>query len=79
MEDCALIWATESNTYTCSFVYETDVTVEDLGGSYFEGAVPIVETQVAKGSPLRKPILIDSWIEACRLFEYVGYVATWME
>jgi hypothetical protein len=52
MEDCAILWATESNSYTCSFVYETDVTAHDLGGPYFEGAVPIVETQVAKGSYL---------------------------
>jgi hypothetical protein len=46
--DCAIKWAEESNAFTCTYVYAHDLTV-DLGGSYFTGAVPIVETQVAKG------------------------------
>jgi hypothetical protein len=47
-EECAIKWAEESNKFTCSFVYQ-NYEEQDLGGDYFEGAVPIVETQVAKG------------------------------
>jgi hypothetical protein len=47
--DCAIKWAEESNAFTCTYVYAHDLTV-DLGGSCFTGAVPIVETQVAKGT-----------------------------
>lgn len=47
-EKCAIEWAEESNAFTCSFVY-LNYEDQDLGGDYFDGAVPIVETQVAKG------------------------------
>ena len=48
IKECAFIWASESNNYTCSYVYLKYKNV-NLGGKYFEGAIPIVETQVAKG------------------------------
>src|SRR6266496_4481227 len=48
-KDCAITWAQESNNYTCSYVY-LDYENVDLGDEYFVGAVPIVETQVAKGN-----------------------------
>jgi len=55
IHDCAIVWARESNAFTCSYVYRDfadldDFNTVDLGGPYFEGAVPIVETQVAKGN-----------------------------
>jgi hypothetical protein len=50
IEDCAVTWARESNAFTCSFVYgDKFSTSTDLAGEYFDGATPIVETQVAKG------------------------------
>jgi S1/P1 Nuclease len=57
IEECALSWAKESNSYTCSYVYREGYDQGDLAGDYFTGAVPIVETQVAKGtfSHLRPP------------------------
>ena len=48
IHDCTILWATESNAFTCSYVYHNYVGV-NLGGTYFTGAIPIVETQAAKG------------------------------
>ena len=49
VETCAVGWATESNSFTCSFVY-INYQDGDLAGTYLNGATPIVETQVAKGT-----------------------------
>ena len=49
---CALEWASESNTYVCSYVLRDDVEgvqKGDLGGEYFEGAKEIVDGLVRKG------------------------------
>ena len=55
IQDCAIEWATESNAFTCSYVYLNYKHV-DLGGTFnFLGAIPIVETQVAKGIIPRFP------------------------
>jgi len=55
IEDCAIKWATESNGYTCSYVYGENFSLKtDLAGVYMDGAAPIVETQVAKGISTEK-------------------------
>ncbi|EXJ85235.1 hypothetical protein A1O3_05910 [Capronia epimyces CBS 606.96] len=45
---CALQWATEANAHVCSYVLAKDVHGQDLGGEYYEGAVPIINDMVAK-------------------------------
>lgn len=50
-ESSALIWAGESNAYVCSTVLpkgKDGVENVELGGEYFEAAVPVVETLVAR-------------------------------
>ncbi len=50
-ERCALEWATEANTYVCSYVLKDDVVgVEgkNLAGEYYDGAVPIIDHLVGK-------------------------------
>ncbi|KAF2472859.1 phospholipase C/P1 nuclease [Lindgomyces ingoldianus] len=50
-EDCALKWAGESNKLVCGYVLERGVEwieQNDLGGEYFEGAVPVVDEMVSK-------------------------------
>lgn len=55
IEDCAIKWATESNSFTCSYVYGKNFDLKtDLAGVYLDGATPIVETQVAKGISTEK-------------------------
>lgn len=49
IEKCAVGWAKESNAFTCSYVYANLDTNVDLSGEYAQGAIPIIETQVAKG------------------------------
>jgi hypothetical protein len=47
----ALEWAREGNKIVCSHVLpegEEGVTDQELGGEYYEAAVPVVEVQVAK-------------------------------
>jgi len=45
---CPLVWAKEANAFDCSFVFNF-TTGEDLcTSSYFTGATPIIETQIAK-------------------------------
>jgi len=58
VETCAVGWAKESNSFTCSFVY-VSYQDGDLAGTYLDGATPIVETQVAKGTfPIAEETLI---------------------
>ncbi|KAG5642505.1 hypothetical protein DXG03_002702 [Asterophora parasitica] len=46
--ECPLVWARESNKFDCSYVFSyangTDLCTSD----YYSGAVPIIETQIAK-------------------------------
>jgi len=50
-EDCASLWATESNRWTCDYVYSHVHNDTDLGTSgYAFGAVPIVELQISKAA-----------------------------
>ncbi|KAF8250399.1 phospholipase C/P1 nuclease [Wilcoxina mikolae CBS 423.85] len=50
-EECALSWASETNTWMCKYVlpetYPEGFVGSELNGSYYQGAVEIVETQVA--------------------------------
>lgn len=48
---CALAWATEANTFICSYVLKDDVEgVEgrNLATDYYDGAVPIVDYLIGK-------------------------------
>lgn len=49
---CALEWASEANTYVCSYVLRDDVEgvkARDLAGEYYEGATEIVDEMIRKG------------------------------
>lgn len=49
--ECATTWATESNAWTCDYVYRRLRGDEDLGyNGYADGAVPIVELQISKAA-----------------------------
>ncbi|KAG8930907.1 hypothetical protein FRC00_000942 [Tulasnella sp. 408] len=47
--NCALQWATDSNWYICDYVLATDPAGKELSGTYYRGAAPIVQAQIAKG------------------------------
>ncbi|KAF2277002.1 uncharacterized protein EI97DRAFT_457740 [Westerdykella ornata] len=49
--DSTMVWARETNAYVCSAVVpqgEEAVKNQELSGSYYDKAVPVVEAQVAK-------------------------------
>ena len=48
-EGCALEWAQDANALNCAFVLKMDETGQELDGTYFEGATPYIEMQIAKG------------------------------
>ncbi|KAF8167864.1 nuclease Le1 [Crassisporium funariophilum] len=45
---CPLVWAQDANTFDCSFVFKFSASQDLCTSSYFTGAVPIIETQIAK-------------------------------
>ncbi|KIO19674.1 hypothetical protein M407DRAFT_246091 [Tulasnella calospora MUT 4182] len=47
--NCALRWAIDSNSFICSYVLKTDPAGRELSGTYYRGAAPIVQEQIAKG------------------------------
>lgn len=48
---CATIWARESNSWNCDYVYKHFDNTTDLATSgYAAGAYPIVELQVSKAA-----------------------------
>ncbi|KAG8912141.1 hypothetical protein FRC00_005181 [Tulasnella sp. 408] len=47
--NCALEWAIDSNKLICEYVLKTDPAGKELSGSYFRGAAPIIDEQIAKG------------------------------
>lgn len=50
-ETCATRWATESNRWTCDYVYRNIDNGTDLGtDGYAAGAVPIIELQISKAA-----------------------------
>ncbi|KAH8812931.1 phospholipase C/P1 nuclease domain-containing protein [Xylogone sp. PMI_703] len=61
-EDCAMEWARETNAYICSYVLANGVEWlenNDLGGDYYDGAVPIVESQIANAGAR-----LGAWLNA---------------
>lgn len=45
---CALEWASEANSFVCSYVMADGFKDRDLNGSYYDGAVPIIDDLVGK-------------------------------
>ena len=58
-EECSLVWATDSNRFICEYVLKSKVKGQELNGTYFEGAKPIIEVQIAKGG-----VRLAAWINA---------------
>lgn len=61
-QDCALVWAGEANAQVCAYVLKDDVEgVEgrDLSKDYFDGAVPIVNTLIARAG-----FRLGAWLNA---------------
>ncbi|MCJ1261679.1 hypothetical protein MMC22_001545 [Lobaria immixta] len=59
---CALGWASETNSYICSYVLKDDVEgVEgkDLATDYYDGAVPIVDYLIGKAG-----VRLAGWLNA---------------
>lgn len=62
VEKCVLEWAQESNAYVCSYVLANGIDWlenNDLGGEYYDGAAPIVESQIAKAG-----VRLGAWLNA---------------
>ncbi|KAF7318834.1 Nuclease Le1 [Mycena chlorophos] len=45
---CPLAWAQDANKLDCSYVFKYTPGTDLCTGSYYDGAVPIIETQIAK-------------------------------
>ncbi|KAF4635480.1 hypothetical protein G7Y89_g2621 [Cudoniella acicularis] len=61
-ESCSVQWATETNAYVCSYVLANGIDWlknNDLGGDYYDGAVPIVESQISKAG-----LRLAAWVNA---------------
>lgn len=61
-EGCAVAWATEANTYVCSYVLKDGVVGvqgKDLAGEYYDGAVPIIDQLVGKAG-----VRLAGWMNA---------------
>ena len=46
--NCALQWAQDANALNCAYVLKTNETNMELDGTYYTGAVPYFELQIAK-------------------------------
>ena len=46
---CALSWAQDANALNCQYVLKANETGMELDGSYYAGAQPYFELQIAKG------------------------------
>ena len=49
VEDCAVEWATDANALNCVYVLKEDESGAELDGDYYDGAVPYLGLQIAKG------------------------------
>ena len=58
-EGSSLKWARDANGLICDYVLKEDVRGKELNGSYYEGARPIVERQIAKGG-----VRLAAWVNA---------------
>jgi hypothetical protein len=59
---CAMLWANESNRLNCDFVFKNGIEWlenHNLGEEYYDGAAPIVETQILKAG-----IRLAVWLNA---------------
>lgn len=56
---CALEWASEANSFVCSYVMADGYKDRDLNGTYYDGAVPIIDDLVGKAG--RR---LAAWINA---------------
>ncbi|CAI7667512.1 unnamed protein product [Penicillium pancosmium] len=59
---CSMLWAAETNRLNCDFVFQNGIEWlenHDLGGEYYDGAAPIVETQILKAG-----IRLAVWLNA---------------
>ncbi|KAG7009297.1 nuclease PA3 [Physcia stellaris] len=56
---CALQWAQDANAYNCQYVLKANETGQELSGSYYTGAKPIIEIQIAKAG-----YRLGAWINA---------------
>lgn len=57
---CPLTWAIDTNAINCPFVWSVDKKPGvDLGGDYYQAAVPIIDKQIAKGG-YRLGVLLNS-------------------
>ncbi|CAF9917906.1 MAG: hypothetical protein HETSPECPRED_003621 [Heterodermia speciosa] len=56
---CALQWAQDANAYNCQYVLKANETGQELSGSYYTGAKPIIEIQIAKAG-----YRLAAWINA---------------
>jgi len=59
---CGIEWATESNKLVCQYVLAPGlgwVKGNDLGGEYYEGAVDVVELQIARAG-----VRLAAWVNA---------------
>ncbi|KAF8746243.1 hypothetical protein AX14_000041 [Amanita brunnescens Koide BX004] len=45
---CPLVWATDANSYDCSYVFSYTQFSDVCTSGYYTGAVPIIESQIAK-------------------------------
>lgn len=48
-ENCATQWAVDTNKLICDYVLKTDPKGKELSGSYYRGATPLIQQQIAKG------------------------------
>lgn len=56
---CALAWAGEANAFVCSYVLADDYHGRELGGEYYDGAIPVINDMVQKAG--RR---LAAWINA---------------
>ncbi|KAI4212240.1 MAG: hypothetical protein LQ351_005110 [Letrouitia transgressa] len=56
---CALQWAADANKINCQYVLKVDETNQELSGSYYTGAKPYIELQLAKGG-----YRLGAWVNA---------------
>jgi len=66
--DCTLPWASESNSYVCSYAMKESVEwyeSNDLSKEYYEGAVPIVEYLIGRAGE-RLGVYLNALVQAAQ-------------
>ncbi|KAG9041209.1 hypothetical protein FS837_012548 [Tulasnella sp. UAMH 9824] len=49
---CSTAWATDANAFVCSYVLNPNPAGQELNGTYYNGAAPVIQMQIAKGGRL---------------------------